>query len=249
LVGTPRSIPPRDTSSDHKPYPTVLLFLQDDAIRRTIIAALTPDWIEVICAEDGRSAEKALDSGNIEAVVLGTSNTDTAGRDTLKRIRNNRETENIPVLVLAEGADYERIVSLELGADDCLLPPFIGREIWLRVRSLLRRSANHSKPPIIQSAEFHFDPIAIEVRVLGKPVHLTGTEFKLLSLLMRRPGVVVEKDTLSRSTGRSLDYRTINTHMRRLRKKLGPIGEYLQSIRSVGYRLNWRSSSGTSAGL
>src|SRR5690242_9466665 len=65
---------------DHKPFPTVLLFLQDDEIRRTIIAALTPDWIEVICAENERSAGKALDSGNIEAVVLGTSSTDAAGR-------------------------------------------------------------------------------------------------------------------------------------------------------------------------
>ncbi len=229
----------------------MLLHHPDEAIRTAISRTLSQDQLEVISVADGREAQQVLNAGSFQVIILSASSAGITGLDLLKRIRGNPAWESIPVLVLAEGPDYERIVSLELGADDCILAPFVGREVALRVRSLLRRSNCLPKQVIIQTPQFHFDPVAHDVRVLGNPVRLTGTEFKLLSMLIKKPGLVVEKreltKALSGSSGQALDYKTINTHMRRLRGKLGPLGEQLQSIRGIGYRLTWKSESDLSS--
>ncbi len=230
--------------------PKVLLYHPDEAFRQSLTETLEPNSLEVVIAEDIPSALRLLKSSTLHAAILSGGRGGTySGFDVLRQIRGHAETEAMPVLVLTEGADYERIVSLELGADDCMLAPFSNREIRLRVQSLLRRSfcqqnGGTSKPVVIDTPEFYFNPLTLEVRVSGEAIHLTGTEVRILVLLVNRLGVVVEKqtliDALSPSPENPHDYRTINTQMRRLRKKLGPMGEYLQNIRDVGYRFSWK---------
>ncbi len=227
--------------------PVVLLRCSDDEEREALMEAWPPETLNIRIASDSASALALLRSGSVQVAVLCVSGVGRSGFDLLKRIRADAETESLPVLIIAKGADYERIVSLELGADDSVLTPVTGREVWLRVRSLLRRSNALPKPNIIRTAEFLFDPLSHKVCIHGQPVHLTGTEFRLLNLLARRPGVVVERrelvETLTHHSGKLPDRRTINTHMRHLRKKLGPLGSSLQNIRGIGYRFSWHTAA------
>jgi two-component system phosphate regulon response regulator PhoB len=163
------------------------------------------------------------------------------GFDVCKELKKNPETSEIPIImVTARGEEVDRVVGLELGADDYVVKPFSPREITLRIRAVLRRGqstdpARHSWKKDGLAVDFE----AHRAEVDGKEIPLTATEFKLLAELIRNQGRVQTRDQLLNSVwGYEFDgyARTVDTHIRRLRQKIGPYAKMVETVRGVGYR-------------
>ncbi|MFM1944289.1 MAG: hypothetical protein RI897_3271, partial [Verrucomicrobiota bacterium] len=158
-----------------------------------------------------------------------------------KILRRDSATSAIPIVMLtAKAAEIDRVLGLELGADDYVTKPFSPRELVLRVKKLLARGqVTEQKKDRIQLADLLIDVPRHMVTVGGKAVDLTATEFKLLTLLAQRRGRVQSREQLLQDVWdyeRVIDTRTVDTHMRRLREKLGKASRYLDTVRGVGYR-------------
>jgi DNA-binding response OmpR family regulator len=196
---------------------------------------------EVVTADDGAEALKKARSTKPALVVLDVMLPEVDGFEVCKALRREPETATIPIIMLtAKAAEIDRVLGLELGADDYLTKPFSQRELVLRVKALLRRRTpsepqhNHTN-----LGDLVIDIPRHEVLVEGKPIQLTATEFKLLTLLAERRGRVQSRDALLRDVWEydsAIDTRTVDTHMRRLRDKLGNAARYLDTVRGVGYR-------------
>jgi len=163
------------------------------------------------------------------------------GTDICKRLKADSKTAHIPILMLtAKAGEVDRILGLELGADDYVTKPFSPRELVLRVRKLLERSKGGAKPvELITRGDLVVDLAKHEVTFKDKPLDLTATEFKLLSTLMERRGRVQTRERLLTDVWGyegDVDTRTVDTHVRRLREKLGKAGDLIETIRGVGYR-------------
>ena len=196
---------------------------------------------DVVTAADGEEALKKARSSNPSLVILDVMLPEVDGLEVCKSLRRDPVTAAIPIIMLtAKAAEIDRVLGLELGADDYLTKPFSPRELVLRVKSLLRRRA----PAEAQPQSFDFKDLKIdiprhEVFVGSNRVDLTATEFKLLTLLAERRGRVQSRETLLRDVWEyesAIDTRTVDTHMRRLRDKLGGAARYLDTVRGVGYR-------------
>ena len=159
-----------------------------------------------------------------------------------KLLKRDAATAAIPIIMLtAKAAEIDRVLGLELGADDYVTKPFSPRELVLRVKGLLRRhsAAPEAKADRIQIGELTIDLPRHEVRVSNRRVELTATEFKLLTVLAQRRGRVQSRDQLLRDVWEYdsvIDTRTVDTHMRRVREKLGKAARHLETVRGVGYR-------------
>ena len=176
-----------------------------------------------------------------DLVLLDLMLPDTSGTEVCRQLRGQAETKNIPVLMLtAKDDEIDRVVGFEVGADDYVTKPFSVRELMLRVRAVLRRS--QSAPPPSEELLFgdlRVDPSAHQVWHNGTEVTLTALEFKLLTTLLSRKGrVQTRKQLLDDVWGIQADVstRTVDTHVKRLRQKLGDAGEYIETLRGVGYR-------------
>ncbi len=196
---------------------------------------------DVITADDGAEALKKARSDQPGLVVLDVMLPEVDGLDVCKILRREPATAAIPIIMLtAKAAEIDRVLGLELGADDYLTKPFSPRELILRVKALLRRRA--PEEPQAEQVEFGLLRVNIprhEALVDGEPIQLTPIEFKLLVLLIERRGRVQSRDLLLRDVWEYdslIDTRTVDTHMRRLRDKLGKAAEYLDTVRGVGYR-------------
>jgi two-component system alkaline phosphatase synthesis response regulator PhoP len=198
-----------------------------------------------IRAYDGEAALKKIQAEGAEAVVLDVMLPLLDGWEVLKRLRAEPRTAKVPVLMLtARGEETDKVLGLELGADDYLTKPFSPRELVARVKALLRRSkpaapaASLSGPPL-RFEGLELDPSAHEVRVKGKLVELTAREFQLLHYFGQRPGRVLTREMLLEELWQmdpDVETRTVDVHMRRLRQKLGPAQSMLQTVRGVGYK-------------
>jgi two-component system phosphate regulon response regulator PhoB len=196
---------------------------------------------EVTCALDGETALKKAKQVLPALIILDLMLPEVDGMEVCKLLRRDPATSNIPVIMLtAKATELDRVLGLELGADDYLTKPFSTRELVLRVKKLLERGQPRDK----ESTIFKFGDLLIDVpRHLaswrGKRFDLTATEFKLLTVLAQRRGRVQTRDVLLRDVwdyDNLIDTRTVDTHMRRLREKLGPAAKYLDTVRGVGYR-------------
>jgi DNA-binding response OmpR family regulator len=196
-----------------------------------------------IFAYDGSSAISTVREERPDLVVLDLMLPEVDGFEVCKILRRDRATATIPILMLtARTSETDRVLGLELGADDYVTKPFSPRELILRVKKLLARSQT-GEPT---TAQFHLGEMEIDVprhsvTIKGAAVGLTATEFKLLEILARRRGRVQTRERLLHDIWgykNPIDSRTVDTHMRRLREKIGETARYIETIRGVGYRLS-----------
>ncbi len=194
-------------------------------------------------ADDGESALNALDEVDPDLVVLDLMLPDMAGIEICRRIRNDDEMHQLPVLILtARGEEIDRITGFEAGADDYVVKPFCIDEFVLRVQAILRRS-HHSdeqmKTDRVNFGDLYVDFAAHITRVDEEEVELTPLEFQLLDVLFTRRGHTQSRQTLLRDVWdieADVMTRTVDTHVQRLRAKLAHCGEYIVTVRNVGYR-------------
>jgi two-component system phosphate regulon response regulator PhoB len=162
------------------------------------------------------------------------------GLTVFRNLREDARTKSIPVIMLtARGRLEEKITGLELGADDYMAKPFSPKELMLRVRNLLRRTNPNQGISVIVSGPFSLDKNALKLLLDGSAIDLTSTEFKLLLSMIESPGITQERgDLLKKVWGYSdlIQTRTLDTHIKRLREKLGEHGNSIETVRGVGYR-------------
>lgn len=191
----------------------------------------------------GRTLLSTVRQYRPQLILLDLMLPDIDGIDLCKRLKQDIEFADIPLLIVtARGSESDRIVGLELGADDYIVKPFSPRELVLRVKAVLSRVyPNHPTrtQPVLEQGVIMLDPQRHRVEVNHTPVELTATEFKLLKELMYHAGRVRTREILlERVWGYSFDgyARTVDTHIRRLRKKLGDQASLIETVRGVGYR-------------
>ncbi len=197
---------------------------------------------EVLKASDGEQALRLAREEEPALVVLDLMMPGLSGLEVAKLLKREVQTSRIPVLMLtAKSEEVDRIVGLELGADDYVTKPFSPREIVLRVQSILRRMETPSGgDDELKVGCIQVDRVRHEVRIEGKPLEFTATEFKLLSVLMERCGRLQSREVLLNDVWgyeSVIDTRTVDTHIRRLREKLGPAADMVETVRGFGYRM------------
>jgi DNA-binding response OmpR family regulator len=195
----------------------------------------------VATAADGAEALKKARAAAPDLIVLDVMLPEMDGFEICKILRREPATARVPIImVTAKAAEIDRVLGLELGADDYLTKPFSPRELLLRIKKILQRgAAEPAKSETMRFGELLIDEPRHVVSWRGKAVDLTATEFKLLSVLAQRRGRVQSRDHLLRDVWEYdslIDTRTVDTHMRRLREKLGPAAKHLDTVRGVGYR-------------
>jgi len=216
-----------------------LLLIDDDVeLGRLLQSFLATEGYGIEIALTAREGTRQALAGEFALLILDIMLPDASGLDVLRRIRTESRT---PVLMLtAKGDARDRIKGLELGADDYLPKPFVPAELAARIRAILRRVQPRSGAAI-ERGDVAIDPGARAVRVQGDPVALTTAEFDLLAVLLREAGRPVGKPELVREVlGREFSPfdRSIDTHVYNLRRKLGPLsdgGERIKSLRGAGY--------------
>ena len=195
---------------------------------------------KVLTAGDGISAVKIAREKIPDLIVLDVMLPGLDGFGVYRELRADPRTGGIPVLMLtAKGEINDRIAGLELGADDYVTKPFSPRELLLRVKALLKRTRKVTVDASLKSGDFLLERNTLKLFLAGQPVDLTATEFKLLRLLVEANGEVQERDALLREVWGYSDTmltRTLDTHVKRLREKLGRHAECIQTVRGVGYR-------------
>jgi len=194
----------------------------------------------VVSATDGRQAVELARREHPDLVVLDLMLPVLPGAEVARALKQDEKTRSTPILMLtARGEEVDRVVGFELGADDYVVKPFSPRELVLRVQAILRREEKKEEDERIVHDPLIIDVGAHVVRLKGKEIALTATEFKLLHRLARRPGRAFSRDQLLSEVwgyGGETETRTVDTHMKRLRAKLGSVGDWIETVRGVGYR-------------
>lgn len=196
---------------------------------------------EVLRAGDGLDGLRLAREHLPKLIILDLMLPNVEGQEVLRRLRRDERTSRIPVLVLtALSSPTDRIVGFEIGADDYLTKPFSPRELVLRVKAILRRMRGPAEAEtVLKLGGLTIDPERYLVEAGGEPLELTTTEFKLLTHLASRAGRVQTRQQLLEQVW-GYEYegysRTVDTHIRRLRKKLGELGDNIETIRGLGYR-------------
>ncbi len=198
---------------------------------------------EVLEAEDGETGLKLAEEKAPIIIVLDLMLPGLDGLEVCRLFKKKATTQNVPVLMLtARAEEVDRIVGLELGADDYMVKPFSPRELVLRIKAILRRSEDRSHGEaqgIIRAGSLYIEPHDYRATLNGQSLELTTTEFKLLLTLAQRRGRVQSREELLNVVW-GYEYqgysRTVDTHIRRLREKLGPASGLVKTVRGVGYR-------------
>ncbi|MFT6159216.1 MAG: DNA-binding response OmpR family regulator [Myxococcota bacterium] len=221
---------------------TVLVVDDDERLRDLLSEYLGSRGFQVVTAIDGPQGIEAVRSGGIDAVVLDVM---MPGMDGFEVLRQLRPISSVPLIMLtARGDDFDRIVGLELGADDYLPKPFNPRELLARLQAILRRSnAPQSTTAAVHAGPIRVDPDTREVHMDGERVALTTTEFEILRVLVSQAGRVVPRERLM-ELARGSDFasfdRSVDVHVSRIRKKLGDDPKdprFLKTVRGVGYTI------------
>ena len=219
---------------------TILIVEDEKDIRELLAYSLGREGFTVIEADNGVTALNLASMKRPDLVVLDLMLPGMDGLSVCKQMQRDHTTADIPVIMLtAKGEEMDRIVGLELGAADYIVKPFSLREVALRIRAVLKRGNTRTQSPVTQCGPITVDPLSHSVQVGGIEVNLTVTEFRLLEELLQHQGKVRDREQILESIwGNSFDgySRTVDTHVRRLRAKLGDGAEMIETIRGVGYR-------------
>jgi len=223
--------------------PQKILIIEDEPdIRKTLEYNISREGYEVISASSLSEARQNLESSSFSLLLLDLMLPDGSGLDLFRELKQDKSKSSMPVIILtAKDDEVDKVVGFELGADDYVTKPFSVRELILRVKAVLKRGVSKSDNVEVQRqfGELKIDVDSHEVFVNDEQISLTALEFKLLRQLVDRRGRVQSRDQLlSDVWGYSSDVttRTVDTHIKRLREKLGDMGKYVQTIRGVGYK-------------
>jgi len=231
-----------------------LILVVDDEkdLVSTLEYNLQREGYETRVATSGRDALAALDDGPLPSlVVLDLMLPDLSGTEVCRTLRASPRTRGIPVLMLtAKGEEIDRVVGFEVGADDYMVKPFSVRELLLRVAAILRRvKPDEDGETQLEFGVLRVDPGGHRAWVGDDEVALTALEFKLMTTFLTRKGRVQTRDTLLSDVwgiDAEVTTRTVDTHVKRLREKLGTAGAYIETIRGVGYRFRDQPGDGDS---
>jgi phosphate regulon transcriptional regulator PhoB len=219
-----------------------ILVVEDEKDIVNLIAYhLKQSGFSVIEALDGPSGLERAKKERPSLIILDLMLPGMDGKDICRALKSNPSTQTIPILMLtAKAEEMDRLIGLELGADDYVTKPFSPRELVLRVKAILRRKeVPQEDEKIIQIGDLIIDIERHRVTIKESPIRLTSTEFKLLvELVSKRGRVHTREHLLDKVWGYTYEgyARTVDTHIRRLREKLGPSGDYIETIRGMGYR-------------
>ena len=222
-----------------------ILIIEDEPdIRKNLEYNLSREGYSVLTAASIAEAEQLIYSNNLSLILLDLMLPDGSGLDLCKKMKSDPDMQNLPIIILtAKDDEVDKVVGFELGADDYVTKPFSVRELILRIKAVLKRGEN--KKDIVeidrQFGDLKIDIDSHEVYVDGELVNLTALEFKLLIQLVDRRGRVQSREQLLADVwGYSTEVttRTVDTHIKRLREKLGTMGKYVQTIRGVGYKFS-----------
>ena len=225
----------------------VLIVEDERDLSRVVAYNFKKEGFDVVVAFTGEQALRAVKEERFDLVLLDLMLPDISGTEVCKKLKQNQATAQIPVvMVTAKGEEVDRIVGFELGADDYVVKPFSVRELVLRVRSILRRAdASAQAPERFETGKLRVDRAAHRVWVEEREVSLTALELRILVMLYDRRGRVQSRELLLDEVwGADSDVtaRNVDTHVKRVREKLGPAGEYIETVRGVGYRVSDRPS-------
>ena len=225
---------------------TILIVEDERDIRELLAYSLGREGFAVIEADNGVSALHLAGMKRPDLVLLDLMLPGMDGLTVCRQMRRAPETADIPVIMLtAKGEEVDRIVGLELGAADYIVKPFSLREVALRIRAVLKRGNAQPKPSLLHCGPITVDPVSHSVRVDGNEVDLTVTEFRLLEDLLQNQGKVRDREQILTAVwGNSFEgySRTVDTHVRRMRAKLGKGAEMIETIRGIGYRARGNKS-------
>ena len=223
--------------------PQKILIIEDEPdIRKTLEYNISREGYEVISASSLSEARQNLESSSFSLLLLDLMLPDGSGLDLFRELKQDKSKSSMPVIILtAKDDEVDKVVGFELGADDYVTKPFSVRELILRVKAVLKRGVSKSDNVEIQRqfGELKIDVDSHEVFVNDEPISLTALEFKLLRQLVDRRGRVQSRDQLLSDVwgySSNVTTRTVDTHIKRLREKLGDMGKYVQTIRGVGYK-------------
>jgi len=223
-----------------------ILVIEDEPdIRRNLEYNLGREGFKASSVGSLDEANEKLKSKKFDLILLDLMLPDGSGLELCKKIKSNSETEATPIIILtAKDDEVDKVVGFELGADDYVTKPFSVRELILRVKAILKRSDTKTKEVVEVERQFgdlKIDVDSHEVHVDSKLIELTALEFRLLKELVDKRGRVQSRDQLlSEVWGYNAEVttRTVDTHIKRLREKLGSMGKYVQTIRGVGYKFS-----------
>jgi two-component system alkaline phosphatase synthesis response regulator PhoP len=230
----------------HKKAVNSMIFCveDDNAIRDLMMYALNSAGFETKGFVNGEEFFVALRDETPQLIILDIMLPGEDGISILKRLRGNAVTANLPIIMAtAKGTEYDKVIGLDLGADDYLAKPFGMMEMVSRVKAVLRRTAPKDSVKILQVGDLTLNTGEHTVSVAGKRVQLTLKEYELLRKFMENPGRVFTRDQLLQSIW-GIDYvgetRTVDVHIGTLRTKLEQCGNYIDTVRGVGYRMEIR---------
>lgn len=226
--------------------PTVLVIDDERDLVELVRYNLEKEHFDTILAYDGSSALAIAQAHRPDLVILDLMMPGMSGLEVCRSLRGDARTSEVPIIMLtARATETDRIVGLEMGADDYLVKPFSPRELVARVRAVLRRSCGpREASKLLRRGELVIDVDAREVRWRGDVLKLTATEFRILEFLARRPGRVVSRDEIidaALGSGAAVMDRTIDVHITSLRRKLGEGAELIETVRGFGYKMRHAS--------
>ena len=222
-----------------------ILIIEDEPdIRKTLEYNISREGYKVVCASSLSKGKEHINSSDFSLILLDLMLPDGSGLDLCREIKSDKDKSSTPIIILtAKDDEVDKVVGFELGADDYVTKPFSVRELILRIKAVLKRGAEKNETLEVQRqfGELIMDIDSHEVFVNNEQIILTALEFRLLRQLVDRRGRVQSRDQLlSDVWGYSSEVttRTVDTHIKRLREKLGTMGKYVQTIRGVGYKFS-----------
>jgi DNA-binding response OmpR family regulator len=221
---------------------SILIVEDDKNISKLVKYNLEQEGYECSQAYNGEKALEALKNETFDIIILDIMLPGMSGLDVAKAAKADESLKYIPIIMLtARGEEIDRIVGLELGADDYMVKPISPRELALRIKAILQRNRpREDKNGIIKYGDITIDTSRHKILVKNKPVEFTQMEFKLLVTFIERAGRVQTREQLLEDVWNidsTIDTRTIDTHIKRIREKLGKTGACIETVRGLGYRL------------